>query len=197
MPDKASISDLSTSACSSIMFPLGDHKRYWISEYCKQTHTDVPELEEQEAIAQVLEDCSNEIQLLKMRLTKVKAIQRGMMQELLIGRTRLPIEEPVRGMNFVGQLERMTHERVVKLFRDQLDYDYLGNWEQRTDTSNVEVQALEQNLEKRGYGAIQIGKAVERLRGDTSLGGGRDLYEANQDVYRLLRYGVHAQARDR
>ena len=52
-------------------------------------------------------------------------------------------------MNFVGQLERMTHDRVVKLFRDQLDYDYLGNWEQRTDTSNVEVQALEQNLEKR------------------------------------------------
>ena len=96
-------------------------------------------------------------------------------------------------MNFVGQLERMTHERVVKLFRDQLDYDYLGNWEQRTDTSNVEVQALEQNLEKRGYGAIQIGKAVERLRGDTSLGGGRGLYEANHDVYNLLRYGVRVK----
>ena len=96
-------------------------------------------------------------------------------------------------MNFVGQLERMTHDRVVKLFRDKLDYDYLGNWEQRTDTSNVEVQALEQNLEKRGYGAIQIGNAVERLRRDASLGGGSGLYEANHDVYNLLRYGVRVK----
>ena len=32
-------------------------------------------------------------------------------------------------MSDVGQLEQMTHDRVVKLFRDQLDYDYLGNWE--------------------------------------------------------------------
>jgi type I restriction enzyme R subunit len=93
-------------------------------------------------------------------------------------------------MSDVGQPERHTQDRVVKLFRDRLDYDYLGNWEQRKDTSNVEVQALEKNLEKRKYGAIQIRKAVERLRKDASLEGGRYLYEANRDVYNLLRYGV-------
>jgi type I restriction enzyme S subunit len=77
-----------------IRFPLGDHKRYWISEYSQRT-IDVPELEEQEAIAQVLQDCTNDIQLLKTRLTKARAIKQGMMQELLTGRTRLPIVEEV------------------------------------------------------------------------------------------------------
>jgi type I restriction enzyme, R subunit len=96
-------------------------------------------------------------------------------------------------MSNVGQVERKTQQHVVELFRDRLGYDYLGNWEQRTDTSNIEVQALEKNLEKRGYGAIQIGKAVERLRKDASIGGGRYLYEANRDVYNLLRYGVKAK----
>src|ERR1019366_2374578 len=36
-------------------------------------------------------------------------------------------------------------------------------------------------------------KAILKLTSDASLGGGRDLYEANQDVYGLLRYGVHVK----
>src|SRR3546814_10193795 len=35
--------------------------------------------------------------------------------------------------------------------------------------------------------------AILKLTSDASLGGGRDLYEANQDVYRLRRYGVHVK----
>ena len=93
-------------------------------------------------------------------------------------------------MTDVGQIERKTQTRVVKLFDDSLGYEYLGNWEAREGTSNVDLQLLEMNLEKRRYGAIQIGKAVERLKRAASLGGGRDLYEANRDVYTLLRYGV-------
>ncbi|MGI8412826.1 MAG: type I restriction endonuclease subunit R [Solirubrobacteraceae bacterium] len=93
-------------------------------------------------------------------------------------------------MTDVGQIERKTQNRVVKLFKDSLDYQYLGNWKARQGTSNVDLQLLEMNLEKRRYGAIQIGKAVERLKKAASLGGGRDLYEANRDVYTLLRYGV-------
>jgi type I restriction enzyme, R subunit len=93
-------------------------------------------------------------------------------------------------MSNVGQVERKTQDRVVKLFRDRLGYDYLGNRQDRGDNSNVDVQLLELNLEKRRYGAIHIGKAVEQLRKEASLGGGRNLYEANADVYRLLRYGV-------
>jgi len=90
----------------------------------------------------------------------------------------------------VGQVERRAQDRVVALFRDTLGYDYLGNWQDREGNSNVERQILELSLEKRGYGAVHIGKAVDRLKSEASLGGGRDLYEANRDVYGLLRYGV-------
>jgi type I restriction enzyme R subunit len=97
-------------------------------------------------------------------------------------------------MTNVGQIERKTHDRVVKLFAQSLGYEYLGNWEARDGTSNVDLQLLEMNLEARRYGAIQIGKAVDRLKKDASLGGGRDLYEANRDVYNLLRYGVKVKS---
>jgi type I restriction enzyme R subunit len=93
-------------------------------------------------------------------------------------------------MSNVGQSERKTQDRVIELFRDRLGFDYLGNWANRKDNSNVEVQLLERNLETRGYGAAQIRKAVEMLRSDASLGGGRDLYEANREVYELLRYAA-------
>ena len=41
-------------------------------------------------------------------------------------------------MSTVGQRERATQNRVVKLFRDTLKYDYLGNWEDRAGNSNIE-----------------------------------------------------------
>ena len=47
-----------------------------------------------------------------------------------------------------------------------------------------------QNLRARGYDDNLINKAIDKLKSDASLGGGRDLYEANRDVYGLLRYGV-------
>lgn len=93
-------------------------------------------------------------------------------------------------MSDVGQPERKTQERVVGLFRGALGYEYLGDWRHREGKSNVEVELLEHNLRARGYGGHLIGKAVEKLKSDASLGGGRDLYEANRDVYGLLRYGV-------
>lgn len=93
-------------------------------------------------------------------------------------------------MSDVGQIERKTQNRVVKLFNERLGYDYLGNWECRDGNSNVEIDLLTANLQARGYNDNLISRAIDRLRSDASLGGGRDLYEANQDVYRLLRYGV-------
>lgn len=93
-------------------------------------------------------------------------------------------------MGEVGQSERKTQNRVVKLFQLQLGYAYLGNWSHRVDTSNVEVGLLTQNLRARGYDDELITKAIQKLNSDASLGGGRDLYEANRDVYGLLRYGV-------
>jgi len=48
--------------------------------------------EEQEAIAQVLVDVDDEIDALQRRHEATRAIKLGMMQELLTGRTRLPVE---------------------------------------------------------------------------------------------------------
>ena len=38
-------------------------------------------------------------------------------------------------MNSIGQLERETQNRVVKLFQDKLDYRYFGNWEDREENT--------------------------------------------------------------
>ncbi|WP_306190947.1 type I restriction endonuclease subunit R [Streptomyces sp. MK5] len=93
-------------------------------------------------------------------------------------------------MSNVGQPERKTQDRVVQLFQELLGYEYLGNWAHREENFNVEVKLLAQNLRARGYSDSLINKAVDKLKSDASLGGGRDLYEANRDVYGLLRYGV-------
>jgi type I restriction enzyme R subunit len=96
-------------------------------------------------------------------------------------------------MSNVGQIERKAQDRVVALFRDRLGYEYLGEWGYRAGNSNVEVELLTQNLRARGYDDNLINKAIDKLKSDASLGGGRDLYEANRDVYGLLRYGVRVK----
>ena len=93
-------------------------------------------------------------------------------------------------MSVVGQIERKTQDRVVELFRDQLGYDYVGNWEYRDNNSHVEVELLTQNLLARGCDSVLADKAIAELKKAASLGGGRTLYEANREVYDLLRYGV-------
>ena len=42
-------------------------------------------------------------------------------------------------MSTVGQREKATQARVVKLFRERLGYDYLGDWIDETDNRNIEV----------------------------------------------------------
>src|SRR5262245_3724827 len=93
-------------------------------------------------------------------------------------------------MTNVGQIERKAQDRVVGLFRESLGYAFLGNWEYREGNSNIEVDLLVRNLRARRYDDNLISKAVDKLKKDASLGGGRNLYEANRDVYGLLRYGV-------
>ncbi|MCA2230411.1 type I restriction endonuclease subunit R [Nonomuraea aurantiaca] len=93
-------------------------------------------------------------------------------------------------MSDVGQLERATQNRVIKFFQEQLGYEYAGNWEDRVGNSNIEEALLRQNLLARGYDEEIIGKTINELRKAASVGGARSLYEANHEVYDLLRYGV-------
>ncbi|MFB7613481.1 restriction endonuclease subunit S [Kitasatospora sp. NPDC056181] len=48
---------------------------------------------EQAAIAEVLSDMDTEISVHEIRLDKARALKQGMMQQLLTGRTRLPVKE--------------------------------------------------------------------------------------------------------
>ncbi|WP_130471639.1 restriction endonuclease subunit S, partial [Candidatus Magnetaquicoccus inordinatus] len=71
-----------------IKFKIGDHKRYWISEYQK-LEVKIPTAAEQTAIASVLSDMDAEITALEARRDKTRSLKQGMMQELLTGRIRL------------------------------------------------------------------------------------------------------------
>jgi type I restriction enzyme R subunit len=93
-------------------------------------------------------------------------------------------------MSDVGQVEGKAQKRVVKLFGEQLGYEYLGNWANRDGNANVEVGLLTQNLTARGYDHNLITRALDQLGKAASVGAGHDLYEANRKVYNLLRYGV-------
>jgi len=93
-------------------------------------------------------------------------------------------------MSAVGQKEKKTQARVVKLFRDTLGYDYLGDWTDREGNSNIEPQLLRTFLKvKQGYDDTLIARAMyllTRAAGDTS----KSLYDRNRAVYEMLRYGV-------
>ena len=93
-------------------------------------------------------------------------------------------------MSNVGQKERNTQNRVVKFFTEQLGYDYLGNWEYREGNSNIEKELLTQWLSTRGVSDALITRTLHQLDKAAALGEGKKLFDANKDVYRLLRYGV-------
>ncbi|PSB30104.1 type I restriction endonuclease subunit R [Chlorogloea sp. CCALA 695] len=88
----------------------------------------------------------------------------------------------------VGQNERITQNRIIKLFQ-QLGYTYLGNWEKRNNR-NIEPDLLGQWLKQQGVSQILISKSLRELDGAAALGEGQNLYDVNKAVYRLLRYGV-------
>ena len=93
----------------------------------------------------------------------------------------------------IGAKERVTQNRLIGLFRRVLKYAYLGNWEKRESNSNVEEEYLSAYLARRGYTDKEIRSAIAKLKQAAgSLGGG--LYNANKEVYTLLRYGVNVQA---
>ena len=94
----------------------------------------------------------------------------------------------------VGELERETQQRVIDFFRLALGYRYLGNWERREGNSNVEPEILSAWLRKQGWTDKVIEKALRELdRAKTIVGGSKNLYDANREVYSLLRYGVKVQ----
>lgn len=92
-------------------------------------------------------------------------------------------------MSTVGQIERKTQDRVVKFFQEHLGYEYGGNLEAH-ENSNIDEDSLTHYLDSRGYDEEVIHKALRTVENASIVGGARTLYEANREVYNLLRYGV-------
>jgi type I restriction enzyme R subunit len=95
-------------------------------------------------------------------------------------------------MTDVGQIERFTQNRVVELFHKQLDYQYLGNWIDRENNSNIEEDILRKYLSKKGYTQTLISKAINELT-RTATNQSKNLYDINKNIYTLLRYGVNVK----
>ena len=93
-------------------------------------------------------------------------------------------------MNHIGKPERATQDRVIQFFQDTIGYNYLGNWEKEERKIPVEENILLDFLtSKQGYSLSVANKAITKLvNAATNLSNG--LYEANKEVYSLLRYGV-------
>lgn len=92
----------------------------------------------------------------------------------------------------VGQIERKTQNRLVKLFQDKLEYTYLGNWEDRDNNQNIEEELLIKYLKKQKYSDALIHKALFELN-KISSSQNTTLYETNKEVYTLLRYGIQVK----
>lgn len=97
-------------------------------------------------------------------------------------------------MSTVGQKERQTQNRVIRLFQDELGYEYLGNWEKRENNSNVEEEILRKWLisQLSIHNSPLIEKAIYEFT-KTANDQSRSLYDVNKAVYSLLRYGVSVQ----
>ena len=93
-------------------------------------------------------------------------------------------------MSKVGQREIQTQRRVVAFFQNALGYRYLGHWQDRPDNRNVEGEHIADWLKSQGHGDKIIDKALFELNKAAALGGSKTLYDANREVYGLLRYGV-------
>ena len=96
-------------------------------------------------------------------------------------------------MSIVGQREILTQRCVVAFFQDALNYACLGHWKDRADNGNVEEALLTDWLKRQGHDDKIITKAMRELSKVTVLSGSKTLYDANREVYGLLRYGVKVQ----
>ena len=92
----------------------------------------------------------------------------------------------------IGQIERRTQNRLVKLFQEKLGYTYLGNWEERENNRNIEEELLLKFLKKQKYSETLIHKALFELNKIASTQN-KSLYDINKEVYTLLRYGIQVK----
>src|SRR5690606_32964853 len=92
----------------------------------------------------------------------------------------------------INPIERITQNRIIKLFQEQLGYTYYGNWEKREHNSNVEQELLKSNLLQRGYSETLANKAVKEVYDLANTNAG-SLYARDIAIESLVRDGVTAR----
>ena len=94
----------------------------------------------------------------------------------------------------IGQLERRTQNRIIKLFIDELKYQFIGDLSEAQDNRNIDEARLEHFLlAYQEYDEDLVRRAINdivKTAGDTSV----DLYYRNKAVYEKLRYGVQVKS---
>ncbi len=91
-------------------------------------------------------------------------------------------------MSKVNELERITQNRIIhEIFENKLGYKYLGNFKDRKNNSNIEEKYLLKFLTKK-YSEEISRKAIAELK-KVAHNETKPLYEANKEVYELLKYG--------
>src|SRR5690606_21493626 len=89
----------------------------------------------------------------------------------------------------INPIERITQNRIIKLFTEELGYSYYGNWEKREHNSNVEQELLKSNLLQRGYSETLANKAVKEVY-DLANTNASPFYGVNKAIKALQRYVV-------
>lgn len=84
--------------------------------------------------------------------------------------------------------ERKVQERLLTCLVKDLGYHYLGNL-QDIDNRSIKEDLLRKSLEKRGYTDREMAEAIRQLV-SAADDQASSLFEANQKVYGLLRYGL-------
>ena len=98
-------------------------------------------------------------------------------------------------MSKVGQIERATQNRIVQLFQEQLQYDYLGNWEDRENNSNIEESELRKYLKGTGkYSDELITKAIFALKKEANINTNDATFRRFEKIFKKI---CHEQIRMR
>jgi hypothetical protein len=79
-------------------------------------------------------------------------------------KTNSPFTTHHSPLSNLGKQERETQNRVILLLNEELGYNYLGNWKERDENSNIEEDILREYLNRKYYSENLIGKALHELR---------------------------------
>ena len=92
-------------------------------------------------------------------------------------------------MPHIDQIEKVTQNRVINFFKDKLHYTYLGDLHDSENENIIQERLYSYLTGKGGYSEKLASRAINMLvRASTNLQHG--LYDANKEVYRLLKYGA-------